>query len=203
MDIEPDVGSDFTSTTKGLGDLGLGGRYRLMDGSLQVDLLGEFRLSTGDNETDDKSNGDSESNNKNGGHVVEFGTQVGQKLSGYQWALAALYKRNLKGTADDNSTKTDFDAFNSYELRADSLMGLSEITFLRTYLDVTIQDRYEDENNDEVNASSTQYKLGAEYQYMISQDLMVRGGVNYTTTNTSRVDDFNYWSVLAGANYQF
>jgi hypothetical protein len=195
-DIENKTTGEDTTTTKGLGDLQLDGRYRLTDSTNRLDLLSRVTLSPGDSEF--KSNGDS--NNYTGGHSVGFGAEYGAKLASHQWSVSALYNYNLKSTTDDNGTKFKDDAHSSLEFAANLLTKLSEKSSIRSSVGVDLTEEYDDDNNG-TTFGSTIYTVGAQYQYLVSKDVLAIAGANALMGGNS----FNYTIMFYNVSlaYQF
>lgn len=191
-------GTGFESESKGVSDPTITGRLRLMENS-DLDVIGDVGISTGDEEIED--NGDS--NNKQGGNVATLGLQYGNRSADFQWAVLGSYTRLFEATAKfDDGTSVENDAHGAFNLRGDLLSRIDEKSVFRSYLLATITDEYEDEN-DVKFSSSNLYTLGGEYQYLLSQNLMVRGGINYLLAKSNSVDQNDAFRFLVGANYQF
>lgn len=194
--------SNDTSETSGLTDPRFTARFRAMDESFRLDVLGGAVVSLGDSETED--NGDS--NALRGGSSLFTGAQFGGKSESFQWAMTSLLTHNFESTTDDESNgKTDDDAHNELMLQLDLLAKLGEQSYLRPHVSATFTEAYDDEDGDEVQAANTFYIAGLEFRQVMSTDLMLKAGVDYGISNqaSGQVDDFTLWRFTAGANYQF
>jgi hypothetical protein len=190
---------DETETQSGLGDLALDARYRLMDEKYLLDIVGGADLSFSDQE--EKANGDQ--NNASGGHVLRLGAQLGQKRERFQWAVLGQFERALRAQVDV-SGGDDYknDAHNIWSLEGSILNQISEKAFLRSKAGFRARNKYDDSVND-TTPSDTQWQIGTEYQHLMSQDLLLRGGLSYNVSHRGDYSDFSYWALYAGANYQF
>lgn len=202
-DIDQDGVDSFTQTKKGVSDPTFLARFRAMDEAFRLDVFGGVKVSLGDAETDTNINNDSDSNNRSAGHSMIGGVQFGQKSEAFQWAILGQLTYNLGGTEDTDGTKDDTESNNELLLRADVLTKLAEKSFLRPFVQVDFMEKVELEDGGESEAPITEYRLGAEYQYLASQDLLFRAGVDYSTQNAADFDEIYYWSFRLGANYQF
>ncbi len=191
------TGEDETEST-GLADVRLNARMRLLDGTERFDLLARVSLSPGD--AIEKSNGDS--NAYSGGHGLTIGASYGVKTGQSQWAFSGSLTHNLKATTDDKSAgeKIKTDAHNELDLEAAYLGSVSENVFLKSSVAVNFVEEYED-SDDLVSTGTTQYKLGQELQWRMSENLLVRGGYEAILGGSG----YNYVFMLysAGVNYQF
>lgn len=189
-----------TTKSSGLNDIGMLGKYRVIDTENRLDLLANVTVSPGDSET--KSNGDS--NSFTGGHQAAVGAEYGAKKSSHQWSVRALYTYLFESTVKDkSSTPTDTykdDAHSQLDFGANLLTQLSETSYIKTSASVQFEQEYEDDDNNET-MGSTNYILGAEYQHLMSKDLYLRGGFQ------SAIGGNGYNSVVMlytlGAGYQF
>jgi len=202
---DPDQGK--SSENSGISDPTVSSKYRLIDENIKWDLLLGFRMSLKDAEV--KSNGDT--NNVEGGHALNFGTQVGEKSENFQWAVLANVTYNFKRRIDQPGANNEeynskFDAI----LRGDILNKLTEKSFLRSFISYEMLEGVTVVNSS-VNVASVYspekdvYTLGTEYQYLLSNDFILRGGISYASTKTDSgsIDSYNSWNLLLGANYQF
>lgn len=199
---------DFTGGSKteatGLTDPTISARFRTMDEAFRWDVIGGATIGLGDSEIDS----DGDSNNFQGGSSLFAGTQFGGKSTSFQWAIAGILTHNMETTVDDDNAADEIknDANNELQVRLDLLATLGEKSYLRPHLLANFTESFEDDQSPaEETASATTYEVGAEFQHKLSNDLMLRAGVDYgiINTRTAQIDDFSYWNFLAGANYQF
>lgn len=198
--------------SKGISDPTLSARFRIMDEALQLDFLGGATISLADKETDVNSTFDkSDYDNLQGGNSFFVGTQFGAKSENFQWALTGLFTHKFKA---ENEYKVagigDFtikeDAHNELNLRGDILIKLAEKSFLRSFISVDFVESFDDDQEPANKfASMTTYTIGTQYQHLLSQDLLLKAGVDYATINarSGQVDDNKTWTYTIGANYQF
>lgn len=200
-EIDPDGGSSIDQS--GLSDPTFTARFRVMDEDMKLDILGGLLLSLGDTEIE--SNGDLD--NRQGGHAVFAGAQVGKKMEGMQWAVQGLLTRNFERTYDTSGGDADVDANMDLLVRGDLLNKLAEKSFLRTHLDINFEGMQESDDTapETVVAPTTTYTLGAEYQHLCSENLLARVGVDYISINndTGYTKSDNRWKLFVAANYQF
>lgn len=200
-EIDPDGGS--STDQSGLSDPTFTGRFRVMDEGMKLDILGGLLLSLGDSEIE--SNGDID--NRQGGHALFAGAQLGQKMESMQWAVQGLLTRNFERTYETPNADADVDANLDLLVRGDLLNKLAEKSFLRTHLDINFEGMQEsdDTSPETVVAPTTTYTLGAEYQHLCSENLLARFGVDYLTLNndTGYTKSDNRWKFFVAANYQF
>ena len=199
--VNPDTGS--STDQKGLSDPTFTGRFRLVDSDLTVDIIGGLLVGLGDSKI--KSNGDMD--NKQGGHALFAGAQVGKKTESMQWAVQGLLTRNFKRTYDAPGGDVDVDANLDMKLRGDLLNKIGEKSFIRSHLDIDFSSIQESDDTSPktVQAPTTIYTIGAEYQHLCSQNVLARVGVDYATQNsdTGYTKSDNRWKFIVGANYQF
>lgn len=189
---------DSSTTSSGLGDIGVNGRYRLVDADNRLDILGTVSISPGDEEV--KSDGDS--NAFSGGHSLSVGAEYGAKKEHHQWAVRALLTHNLKSTEDnkDDDVKYKTDAHNSIGFAAQLLTKITDANYIRNFAGVDFTEEYED-NQDNSTSGSTVYTLGSEVQHVLSNDVFLKLGATalMPANGTSTVVMlYNF-----GARYQF
>lgn len=192
-----------TATLEGISDPTISTRFRVMDDTTRFDIIASYLVSTGDRELDSGN----DFNNKVGGAVGNVGAELGQKMDSFQWAARAVFTRNFEATTDFGSGigKLDLDAHNAYTVGGDVLAKLSEMSLFKTSLTAMFIDEHEDENKTSY-ASSTNVTLGGEYQYLVSQNLMIRAGLSYgliISDKKHKSDQTDLWTGLLAANYQF
>lgn len=188
-------GSDSTGVT----DPNVLGRFRVFDSEFRLDLLASATISLGDSKT--KSNGDSDA--RNGGHDVAGGVQLGHKFTDWQWSTTALLRHYFEATTDvSGSGKTKDDAHNELSLMADVLFRVDTAANLKFMTSAILTERYED-NQSSSTASSNRYLIGGEYQYLVSNDFLVRGGLSYSIIKANHIDQNDLFTFSVGANYQF
>ncbi|MBA2405804.1 MAG: outer membrane beta-barrel protein [Bdellovibrionales bacterium] len=205
-DFESDddsVGGTKTNQT-GISDPTISARFRTMDESFRWDVIAGATLGFVDREQDS----DGDLNNHQGGSSLFVGTQFGGKSESFQWAILGLLTHNREATVDvDGLGDVDLDANNELLTRLDVLSRLGDKSFLRSNVAANFAEGYEDDQSpsQEFAAPETTYSIGTEFQHLISKDLMLRAGVDYSIANRSsgQVDDITAWNFLGGANYQF
>jgi hypothetical protein len=204
LDAEVDPEAGTSTDLKGLSDPTFGARFRMMDEKFRWDLTGGAFVSIQDHEID--SSGDAD--NLQGGHSLFLGTQLGAKTENMQWAVLAKLTHNLKAeTKVDSAIGADSedDANNELLLRGDLLNKLAKKSFIRSHLSAEFAEGFDDDSNEESYAPSTSYEMGAEYQHLCSQNLLVRLGVAYLTIDqkSAQIDRNIGWTYNFGVNYQF
>jgi hypothetical protein len=202
-DVKEDGGGSSTSAQKGLSDLNLLGKYRILGGTPLLDVIAGVVLSTGENSLDVDSDDDTEFSNRDGSHSFILGAQFGHAFEHMQWSFLAQFQRHLEGEWNSDGSMYDTDAYSELSLRGDVLNKIAEKSFIRSYFDINFSESFDDENKDEVEPPQTLYTLGAEYQYLLNADLLLKCGLNYSTRNSANYESFHYWNLIAGANYQF
>lgn len=187
------------STNKGLSDPVFTARFRAIDSEIQFDFIGSFLASFGDSKIDGST-----SDNKEGGHVVTLAVQAGKKLDSFQVAGLAKYIRSLESTTeyDDEDLKIKDDAHGAYHLEVNALGKLSEQNFVKAVASVEFTDRFEDDE-DGHTSPSTVYTIAGELQHLISENLLLRGGVSLSDYHQNHLDSYRLFGFNAGANYQF
>lgn len=201
LNLDADMDGGIEANKSGFSDLTVAGRYRLMDASLRLDIVGGALISTGDHEI--KTDGDA--NNINGGNNYFVGAQIGQKHASYQWSLLAQYTFHDQTYTDapgDLNMKED--QYNSGLVRADLLNRLAEKSFLRSHLLANFSEKNVTTDFSTGRGTDT-YELGAEYQHLCSENFLARAGVDYQMQDmdASSFDSYNAWKFTIGANYQF
>ena len=208
---DPEGGKKY-DYRKGVSDPAIGTRFRLMDEALQWDLLGGAKISLMGKETDvNPAANRFDYDNHRGGNSFFIGTQFGAKSENFQWALTGLFTHNFKAenefkVAGSHSLTIENDAHNELNLRGDILNKLAEKSFLRSFISVDFVESYEDDQDPASEiASMTTYTIGTQYQHLLSQDLLLKAGVDYSTINvrSGQVDYYKSWTYTIGANYQF
>ena len=207
-EVDPEGEKKYDSTT-GFSDPSFSARYRIQDEAILWDFAAGATLSLGDKETEVNSEDRPESDNRQGGNSLFFGTQLGSKTDHFQWALAAQVTHNFKAETEyelENGLEATLedDAHNELTLQADILNKLAEKSFLRSHFTTNFTESYEDDRDNET-ASSTTYDIGTEYQHLLSQDLLLRAGIDYSIlkVRTGQIDKFTAWTYNFGLNYQF
>lgn len=204
-----DVTANYTSIDntnngkqKGVSDPVIQGKYRFLDSDYRLDVVGGYIVNT--ENYIEKTNGDS--NNTRGGSGYFAGLQVGNKFANWQWSFLAQYDYNSKATNEDKAagTKVKEDAFNSYFFRLDGLYKFDEAIFGRAFVSSQLADKHED-NANTTYPSSTTNQLGAEVQRLVTKDVLVRVGLDYSVINANSgyINDLHYWSGRFAASYQF
>ncbi len=202
-------GEEKYDARQGFSDPTFSARYRVMEDALTWDIAGGAVLSLMDKETELDSEGHSESDNLQGGNSIFIGTQIGSKTESFQWALAAQVTHNFKAeneyelTTGQEVTLED-DANDELTLQADILNKLAEKSFLRSHFTADFTESFEDDQENTTPAFTT-YDIGTEYQHLISQDLLLRAGIDYSIikVQTGQIDSYTGWNYSFGANYQF
>jgi hypothetical protein len=201
IDTDSDINSpglaDTSDTTKGLSDPELNGRFRVLDSDYRVDLLSTFVIGTGDSETDGH-----ESNAKDGGNSLSLGVEAGHKTESFQYVGLLNFNRVFESDDKDNGVTTTSDAHNEYLIGVAGLFKVAEKSFIKGNLSAEWDDMYEDENDAETT-SNTIYNVGAEYQHLCTQDLLLRVGLNLTDLHSGGIDSYRLYTLVLGANYQF
>ena len=189
---------DTEGKTKGLSDPSLTFKYRALEDGLIIDVGAGVTVKTGDNEIDDE-----ERDNKQGGNSFLLAGQVGQKMESFQWAFISKFERYMKSTVDTKGEgKVKDDAHNEWTFGGEILNKLDENMFLRSTLGVAFSDGYDDDEDDKT-PPVTQYVIGTEFQYLFSQNLLGRVGIQYVKQNQSPFDTFQDMTFKVGATYQF
>ncbi len=187
------------SDTNGITDPNFQGRFRMIDTEFRLDILASATVSLGDSK--EKGNGDTDA--KNGGHDVSAGVQLGHKFADWQWSTTALLTHYFEATTDvSGSGKTKDDAHNGLSLLADALFRVDTAANLKIMTGAILTERYED-NQSGSTPSSNRYLVGWEYQYLVSNDILVRGGLTYSVIKANHIDQNDLFTFSAGANYQF
>ncbi len=194
--------TDFTNKAKGVNDPSFDLRFRILEETLILDVLASYKMQTGDHKIDGN-----DYNNKQGGNSSQLGFQLGQKMNGMQWSflggLERFYKATTQTTSSSGTKSTSRDnAYNEWTFEGALLNNMSETSFIRSSLGVQFADKYKDNKNTETS-SNTKYQLKGEYQYLLSKDVLLRGGLAYNTINQAGLDKFYFWVINAGATYQF
>jgi hypothetical protein len=201
IENDPDTGST-TDSSKGVSDPTISARFRVMDEDFRWDIIGGATLSLMDKKVDVNSNGDADFDNHQGGHSFFIGTQFGGKTDTFQWALTAQLTHYLESETEVDSSAGnrtfDQDSYNKVLVRGDILNKLGEKSLLRSHLEVNF---YHDYQIDDLR----DYEIGTEYQHLMSQDLLLRAGVDYAIAEipSGYFDTFTGWRFTVGANYQF
>jgi hypothetical protein len=192
---------DNDSTSSGVSDPRVDARFRVMDENFVIDIVGGALISRGDSEVES----DNDSNNLQGGSSFNAGVQFGQKFDSVQWAVLGQLTHNLERTTEfDDGDDVKDDSNNAFLLKADVLNKFTEKSMLRSFASVDFAQGYDD-NDDNQTAAATTYGLGTEYQHLCSENLLVRAGIDYNSTNANSgfIDSFDIWTYRVGANYQF
>lgn len=189
----------------GESDPSIAARFRVLEDSHILDILAGATISTGASKTPDADN---DGNMKQGGHSFNLGLQFGQKTADMQYAVTFLATHFMEAEEKNGgSSKVDLNAHNSYKFGADILNPLFEKAFLRSFGSLTFVEAFNDENSVRTEQQS-QINIGTEFQYLISQDLLLRAGVSYLNIENNVYNDIEtredfQFQFLAGANYQF
>lgn len=201
LSLDGDMDPGTEATKSGFSDLTVSGRYRLMDASMRLDIVGGALISTGDHEL--KTNNDA--NNIIGGNNYFVGAQIGQKHASYQWSVLAQYTYHDEAFTDEPGLDNLRDSpYNSGLVRADLLNRLTEKSFLRSHLLANFSEKSVSVDVTTGKGTDT-YELGAEYQHLCSENFLARAGVDYQMQDkdASYFDSYTGWKLTIGANYQF
>lgn len=201
-EVDPDGGDKYT--IDGFSDPTITAKFRVMEEEYTLDLIGALKISVGDSEVET----DGDTDNLQGGHVLDLGVQFGKKTETFQWAVSGTYTRNFERTYDYEGAgngDVDFDANNEIEFRGDILNKLAEKSFLRSHLAVSFSDELETDDGDSFESPTTDYTIGTEYQHLIDANLLLRAGIAFTMSNhdSGQLDSDNAAVVNFGATYQF
>jgi hypothetical protein len=198
VDSESDfAGTKSTDSTKGISDPTISARFRALDESLRLDFTGDVTIGTGDSTTKGH-----ETNNKQGGNSARFGAELGVKQDGLQLTGIAQLNHSAKSTSESDGTESKDDAHNEFVFGGAALIKAAESSYLKGSLTATFADEY-DGSDDSTTSSSTLYTIGAEYQHVISKDLLARVGVQWLNGHADQIESYNLYTLIAGANYQF
>jgi hypothetical protein len=189
--------------TQGIGDPNLTARYRLSEESLVLDATLGAKISTGEGTYKIRSNSDNQYNNKDGSDAFSAGLQVGQKNDGFQWAGLAQFTRSLSGTMDDAGLNVNIRPHNEFFFKGELLNKLSEKSLFHSAASVEFVNTVKSSNGAELSTSEFRYNLGAEYECLVSQNLLLRAGVDYSGVNSAAYNNFYYFTFSGGVNYQF
>lgn len=173
-DVESKTTGTSATKSSGLGDLGLLGRYRLLDSENRFDLLANLSLSPGKNEL--KANGDS--NGYTGGHSIGLGAEYGLKKGGLQWSFSGNLTHNLESKTEDKSTGgVDYkdEAYNELSFAANLLTQIAEKNFFKFSLGANFSEEYEDDEGGTTYGNSS-YGVSGEFQHLFSVNFVVRAG---------------------------
>lgn len=190
--------------SSGVSDLDLLARYRLVDDTSKWDLLVGGSASFGDSKS---PNGSKDGNRMTGGHSATAGVQYGSMMGGNQFAAGLRYTHFFEATDKTAGVKTKSNAHNSVALDLQWLVGIADQLFLVPRGSLSFSESFNDDQGGKTEGL-TQANLGAELRYVVSNDLMLRFGLDYVNLENSVADEVEYredWFVNAtvGANYQF
>lgn len=187
---------------RGFSDGTLNARFRAMEeGAGRLDVLAGLTVATEDKEVKRRT-----TNNTAGGHVGTLGVQYGQKLEKNQWAVAAIYTHNFEARSKDSGEKIKYKPHDELTFNANYLHRIAEKSNVRVDAGVNFVQQYKDkESPAETYPSQTVYTYGAEYQHILSPDMLLRLRVenDRTITNTAYVKNYNIMNYTVGLNYQF
>ncbi len=202
-DGERDPENGSSTDEDGLSDLGVNARFRMMDETIQLDVIGGVQLAIEDSEIE--SNGDVDNRFTSGGNQMNVGLQVGEKAGDLQWAVLGRFIHAFERSLDTSGGDIDLEPRDAVQVRADLLNKLAEKSLLRSHFTVDLIEETELENGNNFQGSQTNYELGTEYQHIVSQDLLAKVGIDYRMSNyeSADVDSDTAWILHVGANYQF
>lgn len=206
VDIKADIdgGDNETYTYNGISDPSLAARCRVIDSEYLLDVLAGATIATGDAKD---ATVDKDGNNKTGGYILNLALEFGKKVQDSQYAFQLGATRNFEATEKSSGLETKSNAHMEYNLRGSMLQGLTENTFINPFVEMTITNAFHDDRGTK-NQQTTSFDLGAEYQYLLSQNLLLKAGIKYTNTENAVIDTTEtrediLLTFLAGANYQF
>jgi hypothetical protein len=198
--VDPKGGESYTQKSKGESDPSLNAKYRLVESDYLLDVLAGAVISTGESKlaTEDK-----DGNIKQGGASYSLGLQLGQKIADIQHAFSFIVTHYVK--AEEDGVKLN--AHNAYDFRFDFMNPLFQKTFLRSYISMGLNEGFNDENGTRLE-QATRLGLGSEFQYLCSENLLMRMGLSYLNVENQVYDgletrDDYQLQLLMGANYQF
>jgi hypothetical protein len=176
--------SSSHSTIQGVSDPVLNFKYRLQDDYFRFDLLGGLLFNSG---------ASTEDNNKLGSNRLNLGFNFGQKYELLQWmVLMNVYHQMQNGSQD---------AYNYYKFDAAWLWYVGEYSLIKFYATTYVSDIIGRGNRSTITSVQT----GPEYQYLFTENFLMRTGIAYSTSQlTSRDAKINDgWIYSLGLNYQF
>ena len=205
IEYDPEGGEEYDLS--GVSDPSIQARFRTMDEKFRWDIIGGATLSFMDREVKD----DNDRNNLQGGHSLFAGTQFGVKTEIMQWALAGAIIHNMKSETEfdvngGSDVDVEDDANNELLVRGDLLNKLGNNSYLRSNVQARFSEEFDDDQEPEqTTPPATVYQIGTEYQHTLSEDVMLRAGIDYQQTNvlSGQIDDVDAWVYRLGANYQF
>lgn len=188
-------------SNEGFNDVVVNGRYRMSgSASNRFDLIGGVSISPGDSEVD--SNG--ESNAYSGGHALRIGAEYGNKTSERQWAFGAFYNHFLGATTEyEGFGKDEDDAHGALSFTAQLLTKITDSSYFRTFGAVDFTQKYDTESDsgDFETPGQTLWRIGGEYQYLLSKDVYV--GLEATSYHVGDSSAAPIMQYTARASYQF
>lgn len=206
IEADPEGGSKYDSV-KGISDPTLTARFRAVDEAFRLDLVGGALINFQDREV----KRDGETNNTQGGHSFLVGPEVGVKSENVQWFAGAYLIHHLKAETEYKTilgnAKIEDDSHNELLVRTALLHRLHEKNMLKWSAEGNFTRRVGNDRENLIGktAPQTNYDFGLEYQYVASDDVLIRLGGSYQiyNTNTGQIDEFQGWNAYLGANYQF
>lgn len=205
-EADPKNGDKYDAA-KGLSDPTLTARFRTVDEAFRWDVVGGVSVAFQDQKVD--RSGDR--NNSDGGHSFFIGTELGTKTENVQWVVGAAFIRNLEATTEYETAGRDVevedDANNALSVHTALHHRLHEKNFLRWSAQAYFTEKVGNDREDVISESapSSNYEFGLQYQYLASEDLLVRIGGDYQIFNTQsgQIDNYHGWDAYIGASYQF
>ena len=187
-------GYRFTSKRVGWSDPSLSARFRLSDDGLLWDVTGGALIESGKSYQDQQR-----SNNKSGGNAFTLGTQVGKKTDSLQWAFHADLTRFGEQTHEINhplfSWRIKTEPHYSGSIGGQLLNRVGLRSFIRSGATFSAV-------GPAIDDSYKIYRVGTAYEHVCSKDLILRGGVDYSLTDT-QLRYLHQFSFTMGAGYQF
>ncbi len=172
------------STIQGISDPVINFKYRLQDDYFRFDLLAGILINSGKNEAE---------NNKLGSNRINFGFNFGQKYELIQWMVLMSYYRQMQNGS--------INAYNYYKFDAAWLWYVGQYSLIKFSATAYVSDIMGRDNRSTI----TNVQTGPEYQYLFTENFLMRAGIAYSTPQvTNRDAKINdAWIYSFGLNYQF
>jgi hypothetical protein len=204
--VEKDVkgGSKDTFTHVGESDPRIDARFRVMDSEYLFDILVGGQIATGDSKS---ATAKKDGNNKDGGHVANVALEFGNKSQDFQFSTQIGYKHFFEATNKTEGLTTKSNAHSAYNFKGSVQYALTQQSFINPFAELIFTNAYNHDIGSK-NSQTTQIDLGAEYKYLVFENLLLRAGIKYTNMENQVTDGIEVredmiLTFLAGANYQF
>lgn len=169
-------------------------RFRILDSRFTVDFTAGGALSVKDRKPE-------EFGIRAGGHIVTAGFDVGMRRDDTQYKLSLNATSVFEAETDlPGNSKLTTESYQLYDFTVTRLAQLSEELFTAAHLGIGWTTPIREKETESLIGTATRYTAGADLRYLLSHNMVVRPGAQYTTSSGYVKNDD--WTFYAALDYQ-